>query len=152
MKTRLVSGAIRFEVIGKDKLRLTHDAVVHVLDRDWSLLAGDETDLSSYPGIGYLLYDPFEGAAAGVWHDLRYVRGDVTRKEADRGWYELAIAGHSKGYQNAEVESEDRVGGAQGWRLAHLGPNIGNWADIFRPNVEKKLNKNDERPICGGEW
>ena len=96
MKTRLVSGAIRFEVIGKDKLRLTHDAVVHVLDRDWSLLAGDETDLSSYPGIGYLLYDPFEGAAAGVWHDLRYVRGDVTRKEADRGWYELAIAGHSK--------------------------------------------------------
>jgi len=92
----LVSGKIQFEVIGGDKLRMISSFVVHVLNKDWIINVGDESDLASFPWLAYTLYDPFEGAAASVWHDLRYIRGDVTRKEADQGWYDLAIVGHSE--------------------------------------------------------
>lgn len=113
----LVSGSIQFEVIGADKLRMTSSCVVHVLDREWTILPGDETDLSSFPGLGYLLYDPFEGACAGVWHDHRYINGDVTRAEADRGWYELAISGHSPETRMPKWKA----------RLGWLGLRSGGW-------------------------
>lgn len=113
----LVSGSIQFEVIGGDKLRMTSSCVVHVLDREWTILPGDETDLSSFPGLGYLLYDPFEGAAAGVWHDLRYVSGDCARSEADRGWRELAMAGHGEGTAMPAYKA---------W-IGWLGLRVGGW-------------------------
>lgn len=95
MTAHLVSGKIQFEVIGGDRLRMTSSCVVHVLGRDWTILPGDETDLASFPWFGYLLYDPFEGAAASVWHDQRCKDYLLSQKDADKGWYLLAIAGHS---------------------------------------------------------
>lgn len=90
---RLVSGSIQFEPLTRTRFRMTTSCVVNVIGRDWTILPGDETDLSSYPVFARPLYDPLEAALAGAWHDQRYIQGDVTRKEADHGWYELAIVG-----------------------------------------------------------
>lgn len=124
---RLVSGVIRFEVIGGDKLRITQPFVVEVLGRMWGIHPGDTTDLASFPGFGYLLYDPFEAAAASVWHDLRYIEQDVTRRDADKGWYQLAIAGHS------EETKMPKWKAAIGW----AGLRVGGWWPWYKNGRRK---------------
>ena len=114
---KIHSGELKFRVTGPDQIEILEDMLVEVIGKGWAINAGDRGDLSSYPLIGMALYDPFEGALAGVWHDKRYQLQDCTRKEADQGWYELAIEG-----QNAETRMSP-------WkaRIGHMALRAGGW-------------------------
>ncbi len=113
----IISGKLQVEITGPDEVTVVHDMRLHVVDRVWEVNAGDRGDLSSYPVIGGLLYDPFEAALAGVWHDKRYQKGDCTRKIADRGWYEIAITGENENTRMPKWKA----------RIGYCGLRAGGW-------------------------
>ena len=79
--------------------KLLDDIVVRVRGRLWTVKAGRyNTDLASFPTPtrGWI-FSWTEAPYAAVWHDERFKEQDITREEADRGFYQLAITGSKDG-------------------------------------------------------
>lgn len=125
---KIHSGELKFRLVSPDQVEILEDMSVEVIGRMWTINAGDTGDLSSYPFIAMALYSPFEGALSGVWHDARYELQDCTRKEADEGWYELAIAGHDENTRMPKWKA----------KLGYAGLRAGGWVAWNRYTKELK--------------
>lgn len=96
----VISGKPDVRPLGIPKrAKLLQDVVVDVRGREWTVKAGKyDTDLASFPPLtrGWF-FSWTEAPYAAVWHDERFKEKDITREEADRGFYQLAITSSPDG-------------------------------------------------------
>ena len=99
------------------KRKLTADLVLLVNKVRYVVPEGFVTDFSSYPWMFRWIVRWSKVDVAGVFHDWLYRTGILTRKESDRLWREVAMAGqHSANKPQAYLSWLGlRVGAASTW-------------------------------------
>lgn len=88
---KVVSGYPDVRPLGDKKSVTLSDIAVKVRGQEWVIEKGSITDLGTYPWWSRWLYHWTEATYAAVWHDERLEKRDITKEEADIGWYQLAI-------------------------------------------------------------
>lgn len=91
-----IEGLPDVRVVGKKLVVLLASISVEVFGKEWRMERGMHTDLASLPWFARFLAHWTQLALAGLWHDDRYAKKDVTRKEADLGFRDIAISGKIK--------------------------------------------------------
>ena len=126
--TRLIAGSLKTERLENGRRRILQDFTVAVGGTDITVEKGFTTDFSSFPWWASFVVHWSKVDIAGVVHDWLYCKGTVSRLQADRIWYLVAIAGkHHANCLQAVV----------GW----LGLVLGGWYQWNKYNMAQSMNK-----------
>ena len=106
-ETTIVGGNLRTERLPNGKRTLLRALTVRLGGEggeDITVPAGTETDFSSIPWFGRILVRWSRVDIAGVVHDYLYAEQSKSRREADRIWRDVAIAGeHSANWVQVTI-------------------------------------------------